>query len=65
MDGSGEVQMMARWLGEVQVRSNLKRILSLTLVDVKLVIVKVIQKYFAKKCQQRLDFKYFIARLYP
>ena len=39
MDGSGEGQMMARWLGEVQVRSNLKSILSLTLVDEKLVLV--------------------------
>ena len=35
MDGSGEGQMMVRWSGEVQVR--VKSILSMTLVDMKLV----------------------------
>ena len=38
MDWSGgEGQMIVRWSDEVQVGSNLKSILSLTLVDVKLV----------------------------
>ena len=39
MDGSGEGQMMVGWSSEVQLRgwSNLKSILSFTMVDVKLV----------------------------
>ena len=40
MDGSGEGQIMVRQSGEFQVRvKNLKSILTLTLVDVTLVLI--------------------------
>ena len=41
MDGSGEGQMKVRCSDGVQVESNLKSILSLTLVDLKLVVTKM------------------------